>query len=68
VFPRVPNQTIQILETQTKHIQYILKKFGMKDVKPIKASMGTNKHLDLNMIVSNKRGIFGQRKVLSLQI
>jgi hypothetical protein len=25
VFPRVPNQTIQILERQTRHIQDILK-------------------------------------------
>jgi hypothetical protein len=27
---------------QTKYIQYILKKFGMKNVKPIKTPMGTN--------------------------
>jgi hypothetical protein len=33
---------------QTKYIQDILKKFGMKNVKPIKAPMGTNGHLDLN--------------------
>jgi hypothetical protein len=34
---------------QTKYIQYILKKFGMKDGKPIKTPMGTNGHLDLDM-------------------
>jgi hypothetical protein len=34
---------------QTKYIQDILKKFGMKDGKPIKTPMGTNVHLDLNM-------------------
>jgi hypothetical protein len=33
---------------QTKYIQDILKKFGMKDGKPIKTPMGTNGHLDLN--------------------
>jgi hypothetical protein len=33
---------------QTKYIQDILKKFGMKDDKPIKTPMGTNGHLDLN--------------------
>jgi hypothetical protein len=33
---------------QTKYIQDILKKFGMKDGKPIKTPMGTNKHLDLD--------------------
>jgi hypothetical protein len=33
---------------QTKYIQYILKKFGMKNVKPIKTPMGTNGHLDLD--------------------
>jgi hypothetical protein len=31
-----------------KYIQDILKKFGMKDAKPIKTPMGTNKHLDLD--------------------
>jgi hypothetical protein len=35
--------------SQTKHIQDILKKFGMKDAKPIKTPMGTNGHLDLDM-------------------
>jgi hypothetical protein len=33
---------------QTKYIQDILKKFGMKNAKPIKAPMGTNGHLDLD--------------------
>jgi hypothetical protein len=33
---------------QTKYIQDILKKFGMKNVKPIKTPMGTNEHLDLD--------------------
>jgi hypothetical protein len=34
--------------SQTKYIQDILTKFGMKDAKPIKAPMGTNGHLDLD--------------------
>jgi hypothetical protein len=34
--------------SQTKYIQDILKKFGMKNVKPIKTPMGTNGHLDLD--------------------
>jgi hypothetical protein len=33
---------------QTKYIQDILTKFGMKDAKPIKTPMGTNGHLDLD--------------------
>jgi hypothetical protein len=33
---------------QTKYIKYILKKFGMKNDKPIKTPMGTNGHLDLD--------------------
>jgi hypothetical protein len=33
---------------QTKYIQDILRKFGMKNVKPIKTPMGTNGHLDLD--------------------
>jgi hypothetical protein len=33
---------------QTKYIQDILKKFGMKNTKPIKTPMGTNRHLDLD--------------------
>jgi hypothetical protein len=32
---------------QTKYIQDILKKFGMKNVKPIMTPMGTNAHLNL---------------------
>jgi hypothetical protein len=35
--------------SQTKYIQDILKKFGMKNAKPIKTPMGTNGHLDLDM-------------------
>jgi hypothetical protein len=34
--------------SQTKYIQDILNKFGMKDDKPIKTPMGTNGHLDLD--------------------
>jgi hypothetical protein len=34
--------------SQTKYIQDILTKFGMKDVKPIKTPMGTSGHLDLD--------------------
>jgi hypothetical protein len=37
-----------IFISQTKYMQDLLKKFGMKDTKPIKMSMQTNKHLDLN--------------------
>jgi hypothetical protein len=33
---------------QTKYIQDVLKKFGMKNAKPIKTPMGTNGHLDLD--------------------
>jgi hypothetical protein len=33
---------------QTKYIQDILKKFGIKNAKPIKTPMGTNGHLDLD--------------------
>jgi hypothetical protein len=35
--------------SQTKYIQDILKKFGMKNGKPIKTPMGTNGHLNLDM-------------------
>jgi hypothetical protein len=35
--------------SQTKYIKDILKKFGMKNDKPIKTPMGTNGHLDLDM-------------------
>jgi hypothetical protein len=34
---------------QTKYIQDILKKFGMKNAKPIKTLVGTNGHLDLDI-------------------
>jgi hypothetical protein len=34
--------------SQTKYIQDILTKFGMKDAKPIKTPMGTKGHLDLD--------------------
>jgi hypothetical protein len=34
--------------SQTKYIQDILTKFGMKDSKPIKTPMGTNGHLDVD--------------------
>jgi hypothetical protein len=34
--------------SQTKYIQDILNKFGMKDAKPINTPMGTNGHLDLD--------------------
>jgi hypothetical protein len=35
--------------SQTKYIQDILKKFGVKNGKPMKTPMGTNGHLDLDM-------------------
>jgi hypothetical protein len=34
--------------SQTKYTQDLLKKLGTKDVKPIKTSMGTNIHLNLD--------------------
>jgi hypothetical protein len=34
---------------QTKYTHDLLKKFGMDKAKPIKTSMDTNSHLDLNM-------------------
>jgi hypothetical protein len=34
--------------SQTKYTQGLLKRFGMKDAKHAKTSMGTNGHLDLN--------------------
>jgi hypothetical protein len=34
--------------SQTKYIEDIHKKFGMKNGKPIKTPMGTNGHLDLD--------------------
>jgi hypothetical protein len=36
--------------SQTKCIQDILNKFGMKDAKPIKTPMGTDRHLDLKSV------------------
>jgi hypothetical protein len=35
--------------SQTKYTRDILKKFGMDNAKPIKTTMGTNGHLDLDM-------------------
>jgi hypothetical protein len=35
--------------SQTKYTRDILKKFGMDNAKPIKTTMGTNDHLDLDM-------------------
>jgi hypothetical protein len=37
-----------IFISQMKYTQDMLKKFVMKDTKPIKTLMGTNGHLDLN--------------------
>jgi hypothetical protein len=37
-----------ILISQMKYTQDLLKMFGMKDTKPIKTLMGTNEHLDLD--------------------
>jgi hypothetical protein len=34
--------------SQTKYTQDLLKRFGMKDAKPVKTLMGTDGHLDLN--------------------
>jgi hypothetical protein len=34
--------------SQIKYTQDLLKRFGMKDAKPAKTSMGTDGHLDLN--------------------
>jgi hypothetical protein len=34
--------------SQTKYTQDLLKRFGMKDAKPVKIPMGTNGHVDLN--------------------
>jgi hypothetical protein len=38
-----------IFISQMKYTQDLLKKFGMKDAKPIKTPMGTNRHFDLDM-------------------
>jgi hypothetical protein len=37
------------LISQTKHTHDLPKKFGMDKTKPIKTSMGTKRHLDLDM-------------------
>jgi hypothetical protein len=37
-----------IFVSQTKYLKDMLKKFGLEDVKPIKTSMATNIHLDLD--------------------
>jgi hypothetical protein len=34
--------------SQTKYTQDLLKRFGMKDAKPMKTPMGTDGHVDLN--------------------
>jgi hypothetical protein len=34
--------------SQTKYTQGLLKRFGMKDTKPVKTPMGTDGHVDLN--------------------
>jgi hypothetical protein len=34
--------------SQTKYTQDLLKRFGMKDTKPVKTPMGTDGHIDLN--------------------
>jgi hypothetical protein len=54
--------------SQTKYIQYILTKFGMKDAKPIKTPMGTNGHLDLDTggkSVDQKCQRFGPARTLN---
>jgi hypothetical protein len=50
VFSRISSQATPrgTFINQTKYIQDILNKFGMKDAKPIKTPMGTNGHLDLD--------------------
>jgi hypothetical protein len=52
-FSRIMIQKVKQLQegtfiSQTKYIQDILTKFGMKDAKPTKTPMGTNGHLDLD--------------------
>jgi hypothetical protein len=34
--------------SEMKYTQGLLKRFGMKDAKPIKTPMGTDEHLDVN--------------------
>jgi hypothetical protein len=36
--------------SQTKHTQDLLKRFGMKEEKPAKTSIGTDRHLNLNKV------------------
>jgi hypothetical protein len=48
---------------QTKYTQDILKKFTMKDAKPIKTPMGINGHLDLDTLC-----IFIDKKVYQSMI
>jgi hypothetical protein len=38
-----------IFISQPKYTQDLLKRFGMKDVKPMNTPMGTNVHFDLNV-------------------
>jgi hypothetical protein len=45
-----------IFLSQTKYIQDILKKFGMKDANTAKTPMGSDGHLDLNARVSKVNG------------
>jgi hypothetical protein len=48
IFGSTNESTCEEFISQTKYIQDILTKFGMKDVKPIKTPIGTNGHLDLD--------------------
>jgi hypothetical protein len=47
--------------SQTKYIQDKIKKFGMKNAKPIKTPMGTNGHLD-----SRSKGIPVDDRIFTL--
>jgi hypothetical protein len=49
--------------SQTKYSQDLLKRFVMKDAKPMKTPIGTNEHLDLN-----KRGKFVDQKAYQSMI
>jgi hypothetical protein len=56
-----------IFISQTKYIQDILKKFGMKDDKPIKTPMGTNGHLDLDTGgIRRSKGILIDDRIFTL--
>jgi hypothetical protein len=50
VFSWIPNHATPRghLHQPKKYNQDILKKFGMKNIKPINTPMGTNGHLDLD--------------------